>query len=75
MDPHIVEHLKRVPMFKGLPEEVLAAMGREIGTRALAKDEALIRKGDSSDSLFIIRRPMSWSSIRLARVKSLAKLH
>lgn len=52
----LVKSLSRQPLFKETPEEVLFQVASQSKIRHLENDEALVNKGDPSDSLFIIRR-------------------
>lgn len=54
MSSDTVERLRRSFLFRGLPEDVLAALAQKVSGRRLAEGEALFRKGDRGDSLFII---------------------
>jgi CRP-like cAMP-binding protein len=49
-----VQQLRKIYLFHGLPDEVLAALSNSIVQRRLRKDEILIRKGEEGDSLFMI---------------------
>jgi len=47
-------HLKKAFLFKGLPDDVLDALGQKMIHRRLAKDEVLFERGDQGDALYII---------------------
>lgn len=55
MDPRTFTYLKRIHMFRDMPDEVVAQIAGQVEIVKLNKGDILIRKGDFSDSLFIIR--------------------
>jgi CRP-like cAMP-binding protein len=56
MDAEILEALQKLPLFNGLPQAVLIRIAEHSETRELVKGDVLVRVGDPSDSLFIIRQ-------------------
>lgn len=54
MTNEIIQQLKKIYLFRDLPDEVLVALSNSIIQRRLKKDDVLIRKGDEGDSLFMI---------------------
>lgn len=54
MSQDIVSQLKKTSMFSGLSEDALRVLAGKATTRKLAKDDILMRKGESGDSLFLI---------------------
>ncbi len=56
MESRLTRSLAKQPLFKHTPEEVLDKLAGQAKIRELTDNEILIRKGDPSDSLFIIRR-------------------
>lgn len=48
--------LRSVPLLKGLPEEQLEALGRQLTERRVPAGEWILREGDPATSMFIIRR-------------------
>lgn len=55
MDTKLIKYLERLALFKDVPRAVLAKIVAEIEIHRLARGTVLIRKGDESNSLFIIR--------------------
>jgi CRP-like cAMP-binding protein len=55
MSHPLMKYLKGLPLFKRAPDEVLNFMATQTRERQLNKDDILIRQGDTSQSLFIIR--------------------
>ncbi len=60
-DPKLVKYLSRQSFFKNAPENILAKLANRITTRTLEKGGLLIRQGDASHSLFMIRQ--GWVNI------------
>jgi len=54
MKSDILVQLQKTAIFKNVSEDVLADVAIKASTRKLAKDEILMRKGDTGDSLFLI---------------------
>jgi len=54
MDNQISIQLKNTFLFRGLPDEVLAALAQKVVKHKLANGDVLIRKGDAGDSLFMV---------------------
>ena len=54
-DPKLIKYLKKQPLFKHTPEAVLVKMAHKIKMRSLTKGDLLVRQGDPSESLFMIR--------------------
>jgi len=54
MTREIIDQLKGSFLFRGLPDEALAAVAQKAAIRKIAEGEVLIRKGDVGDSLFMI---------------------
>ncbi len=54
MKSDILVQLQKTAIFKNVSEDVLADVAIKASTRKLAKDEVLMRKGDTGDSLFLI---------------------
>jgi CRP-like cAMP-binding protein len=55
IDPKLIKYLKKQPLFKHTPEAVLVKIASKIKMRSLAKGDVLLRQGDASKSLFLIR--------------------
>lgn len=55
MDPKLVSYLERQPLFHGAPPTVLNKLATRMQVRKLVKGDVLVRQGDASESLFIIR--------------------
>jgi CRP-like cAMP-binding protein len=55
MDPKLINYLERLPLFKGAPPPVLAKLANRVKILNLNRGDFLVRKGDASDSLFVIR--------------------
>jgi CRP-like cAMP-binding protein len=56
MDAEILESLKKLPFFKEIPENILDKIATHSEVRELDRRDVLVRQGDLSDSLFIIRQ-------------------
>ncbi len=56
MDTEILASLKKLPFFKELPENILTRIAAHSEIRELSRGDVLVREGDPSDSLFIIRQ-------------------
>lgn len=54
MSDNILSQLKKTTIFKNISDDVLTEVARKAFTRKLLKDEVLIRKGETGDSLFLI---------------------
>ncbi len=54
-DVKLIKYLQKLDLFKDTPETVLAKIAGHTTTRNLAKGDILVRKGEPSDSLFVIR--------------------
>ncbi|MFN8380709.1 MAG: cyclic nucleotide-binding domain-containing protein [Anaerolineales bacterium] len=54
MKSDILNQLQKTAIFKNLSDEVLADVAIKASTRKLAKDDVLMRKGETGDSLFMI---------------------
>ena len=61
MSHDILDQLKNTSLFSGLSDDALEALAKKASTRKLAKDDVLMRKGESGDSLFLIRN--GWMKI------------
>ncbi len=55
MDPKLISYLERQPLFHGAPPKVLNKLATKMQVRKLVKGDVLVRQGDASESLFIIR--------------------
>lgn len=55
MTDKLVKYLQRQPLFKKAPEAVLQKIATQTEVRTLQKGDVLIRQGEPSESLFIIR--------------------
>lgn len=51
----LIRHLAKQSLFKNAPDDILALIANQITIISLDKDDALVRKGDPSNSMFIIR--------------------
>jgi CRP-like cAMP-binding protein len=51
-----VTYLKKLSLLKDTPDEVLARIAGQVTQRELAKGDVLVRQGEPSHSLFIIRK-------------------
>jgi len=56
MSYDIVQQLREVSLFRGLPDEVVLALAKKVISKKLARDDVLMRKGEMGDSLFMIHR-------------------
>jgi CRP-like cAMP-binding protein len=56
MDTEILESLKKLPFFKEIPENILTRIAAHSEIRELSRSDVLVREGDPSNSLFIIRQ-------------------
>ncbi len=54
MKSDILNQLQKTDIFKNVTDEVLADVAIKASTRKLLKDEVLMRKGETGDSLFMI---------------------
>ncbi len=54
MKSDILNQLQKTAIFKNVSDDVLADVAIKASTRKLAKDEVLMRKGETGDSLFLI---------------------
>ncbi len=54
MKSDILNQLQKTAIFKNLSDEVLVDVAIKASTRKLAKDDILMRKGETGDSLFMI---------------------
>lgn len=55
MDPKLLNYLERLPLFKGAPPAILAKLANRVKILSLSRGDFLVRKGDASESLFVIR--------------------
>lgn len=55
MDAKLISYLERLPLFKGAPPAILAKLADRVKILNLARGDFLVRRGDASDSLFVIR--------------------
>jgi len=55
-DPNLIKFLGQQSLFMHTPETVLAKIASQITFRMLEKGDVLIRQGDPSESLFMIRK-------------------
>ena len=55
MDPKLISHLEKLPLFKGAPAAILAKIADKVKILHLSRGDFLARQGDDSDSLFVIR--------------------
>ncbi len=51
-----IGYLKKLSLLKGTPDRVLAKIAGHVSRRELAKGDILVRQGDPSQSLFLIRK-------------------
>ena len=51
----IAENLKRLEIFKTLPDETIAGLVNHVETIKLQPDQALFKQGDAGDAVYIIR--------------------
>ena len=54
-DSTIVDYLSQLSLFRGLSRHAVGHLARGVLERQLAPDEALFRKGDPGDALYVIR--------------------
>ncbi len=54
MTENISKQLKKSFLFRGLPEEALTAVAQKVSVRDLAEGDALMHRGETGDSLFMI---------------------
>src|SRR5689334_16568561 len=54
MNQDIISQLKKTSLFSGLSNDALSALAQKTSTRKLKKDDVLMRKGETGDSLFLI---------------------
>lgn len=55
MDPKLLSYLERLPLFKGAPPAILAKLANRVKILNLSRGDFLVRKGDASEALFVIR--------------------
>jgi CRP-like cAMP-binding protein len=55
MDSKLIGYLERLPLFKGAPPAILAKLAHRVRILNLTRGDFLVRQGDASDSLFVIR--------------------
>jgi CRP/FNR family transcriptional regulator, cyclic AMP receptor protein len=55
MQADTIKYLKKLPLFQGLPEDVIVEMAREVKQHKLVRNDVLFLKGDPGSSLYIIR--------------------
>jgi CRP-like cAMP-binding protein len=55
MDAKLISYLEKLPLLKGAPEAVLAKLADKVKIMRLVRGDFLVRQGDDSDSLFVIR--------------------
>lgn len=55
MDAKVIRYLKKLPLFEGLPEDVLAELAGKVTEQELVKDEVLFRQGDPGDAVYVVR--------------------
>lgn len=55
MDPKLMTYLERLPLLKGAPSTVLVKLANRVNILSLDRGDFLVREGDVSDSLFVIR--------------------
>lgn len=55
MEPKIISYLEKLPLFKGAPSAILIKIADKVKIRNLTRGEFLVRQGEASDSLFVIR--------------------
>jgi CRP-like cAMP-binding protein len=58
-----IRYLKKLSLFMGLPEEVLAELAAKIEQRTLVKDECLFAAGTPGDAAYIVR--YGWLKIHI----------
>jgi CRP-like cAMP-binding protein len=56
MSTELADRLKNLDLFKGVPEYVINRIADQTRSIELSKDDLLVKEGDPSDSLFVIRR-------------------
>jgi CRP-like cAMP-binding protein len=56
MNDELIKQLRALDLFNDTTADVLAKIASQTRTLKLAKDDILVNRGDSSDSLFVIRR-------------------
>ena len=56
MDTELASRLKNLDLFKGVPEHIVNKIADQTRSLELQKGDFLVKKGDPSDSLFVIRR-------------------
>jgi CRP-like cAMP-binding protein len=54
MSEDIISQLKKTFLFRGLPDDVLAALAQRVSSRTLAPGDVLMRQAETGDSLFVI---------------------
>lgn len=55
MSTDFVRHLKKLPLIRGLPDDVIREMAQQVTPHHLQKDTVLIRKGGTGNSVYIIQ--------------------
>ncbi len=55
-ETELIKYLQKLSLLKGTPEDVLINVAGQITARDLAKGDILVRQGEPSESLFIIRK-------------------
>ncbi|MCB0164524.1 MAG: cyclic nucleotide-binding domain-containing protein [Anaerolineae bacterium] len=56
MNEELINRIKKLDLFKGAPDDILAKIADKTTMLDLEKNTVIVREGDPSDSLFIIRR-------------------
>ncbi len=54
MSDDVLRQLKKTPLFSGLTDDMLSSLAQKASTRRLSRDDVLMRKGETGDSLFLI---------------------
>lgn len=56
MNSELINRIKKLDLFKGAPDEILAKIAEQTTMLDLEKNEIIARAGEASNSLFVIRR-------------------
>jgi CRP-like cAMP-binding protein len=55
MDAKVIRYLKKLPLFEGLPEDVLAELAGAVTEQELVKGDVLFRQADPGDAVYVVR--------------------
>lgn len=56
MDVELINRIKKLNLFKDAPDDILVKIAEQTTMLDLEKNDVIVREGDPSYSLFVIRR-------------------